>query len=85
MKSVMPIVSILRRMCLFSSPGVAIPERSPLISAIKVGTPISENASANTFSVTVLPVPVAPAISPWRFAIEGSRYTFSPPVASQIL
>ena len=37
------------------------------------GFPISLKASANTFNVTVFPVPVAPAISPWRLAMAGSR------------
>ena len=45
-----------------------IPE-SPFISAMKQGTPAWQKVSAITWSVTVLPVPVAPAISPWRFAI----------------
>ena len=51
-------------MCLFSLPARHMPETSPLMSAMKTGTPISLNDSAMTFSVTVLPVPVAPAISP---------------------
>jgi hypothetical protein len=39
------------------------------MSAANTGTPIEENASASTWSVTVLPVPVAPATRPWRLAI----------------
>ena len=68
----------LMRSCIFSlsSPAWHIPERSPFTSAKKTGTPISENDSARTFIVTVLPVPVAPAISPWRFAIFGRRQIF---------
>ena len=50
-----------------------MPDRSPFTSAMNTGTPISENDSAITFIVMVLPVPVAPAMSPWRFAICGSR------------
>ena len=42
---------------------------APFISAIKQGTPASEKVSASTCNVTVLPVPVAPAIRPWRLAI----------------
>ena len=45
-------------------PACEMPERSPFMSAMKQGTPASENVSASTCSVTVLPVPVAPAISP---------------------
>ena len=56
-----------------SPPGRGIPDRSPFTSAMKTGTPIALNPSARTLSVTVLPVPVAPAIRPCRFAIPGSR------------
>ena len=38
-------------------PGCDTPERSPLTSAAKTGTPMRQNASASTCSVTVLPVP----------------------------
>ena len=41
-----------------------MPLRSPFTSLRNTGTPISEKPSASTFSETVLPVPVAPAISP---------------------
>ena len=34
---------------------------------------IALNASAITCRVTVFPVPVAPATSPWRFDIPGRR------------
>ena len=50
-------------------PACEIPERSPFTSARKTGTPSSLNASASLRNVTVYPVPVAPAIKPWRFAI----------------
>src|SRR5688572_22322817 len=46
----------------------AQPERSPLMSAAKTLTPALAKASASTCNVTVLPVPVAPAIRPWRLA-----------------
>lgn len=52
-----------------SFPGWLIPDKSPLISAANTGTPIRLKASAITWSVTVLPVPVAPATRPWRLAI----------------
>ena len=60
----------------FSLPvaAVASPDRSPLISARNTGTPAAESCSAIMCSVTVLPVPVAPATSPWRFIMDsGSR------------
>ena len=38
------------------------------MSAAKTGTPAAEKPSANTCSVTVLPVPVAPVTRPCRFA-----------------
>ena len=39
------------------------------MSAMKQGTPAWQKVSASTCRVTVLPVPVAPAMRPWRFAI----------------
>ena len=56
----------------FAAPARAMPDKSPFTSAMNTGTPIRLKPSAITRSVTVLPVPVAPAISPWRFAIRGS-------------
>src|SRR5215203_3775965 len=50
-----------------------MPDKSPFTSAKNVGTPIALKLSASTCNVTVLPVPVAPAINPWRLAICGSR------------
>ena len=43
------------------------------MSAAKTGTPALENPSASTWSVTVLPVPVAPATRPWRLASLSVR------------
>jgi hypothetical protein len=57
------------------SPGIASPERSPLTSAANTGTPAADSASASSCSVRVLPVPVAPAISPWRFIIASGMRT----------
>ena len=54
-------------------PGWLMPDRSPLTSAMNTGTPIALNPSAIFCSVTVLPVPVAPVIRPWRLAMLGSR------------
>ena len=45
-------------------PVCEMPLRSPFISAMKQGTPAWQNVSAITCSVTVFPVPVAPAMSP---------------------
>ena len=53
---------------LLGPPGWTMPERSPFTSAIKTGTPAPENPSARTCRDTVLPVPVAPVMRPWRFA-----------------
>jgi hypothetical protein len=50
-------------------PGVASPDRSPLMSAAKTGTPAAEICSVSSCSVFVLPVPVAPAINPCRFSM----------------
>ena len=57
----------------FVAPACDSPERSPLTSAMNTGTPIELSASAMVCRVTVLPVPVAPVISPWRLASAGSR------------
>ena len=51
------------------SPVAAMPETSPLTSAMNTGTPCADSCSAMSCSVLVLPVPVAPATSPWRFII----------------
>src|SRR5262245_60704129 len=51
-----------------ASPISATPERSPLMSAAKTGTPALEKPSARTCRVTVLPVPVAPVTRPCRLA-----------------
>ena len=53
--------------------------KAMMIENLKSKLTISE------FEHTLLPVPVAPAISPCLFAIEGSRYTLLSPVPSQIL
>ena len=45
---------------------LAMPARSPLMSAAKTQVPAAQKPSASFCRVTVLPVPVAPATSPWR-------------------
>ena len=60
------------------------PARSPFTSAMKTGTPILLKPSAMRCNVTVFPVPVAPAISPWRFAYCGSRWRDSLDFATSI-
>src|SRR5580698_8528804 len=62
-------------------PACEIPERSPFTSAANTGTPIELRASAITCSVTVFPVPVAPATKPCRFVIPASKYNSSAPFA----
>ena len=79
--------SIASRSFIFgeAAPGEEIPEKSPFTSAMKTGTPMRENFSASTCSVTVLPVPVAPATRPWRFARPGSRQrSVGPALATSI-
>ncbi len=60
---------------LVASPGAAIPVRSPLMSATKTGTPAFDSWPARSWRVLVLPVPVAPAISPWRFIMLSATWT----------
>src|SRR4029079_19417944 len=62
------------------APAAARPARSPLTSAMNDGTPSFEKRSARTWSVTVLPVPVAPVINPWRLAIPGRIMMSTPAV-----
>jgi hypothetical protein len=62
-------------LALAASPGAAIPLRSPFTSLMKHGTPAAESCSAISWSVLDLPVPVAPAISPWRLAIARGSAT----------
>jgi hypothetical protein len=45
------------------------------MSGAKTGTPALEKLSARICSVTVLPVPVAPVIRPWRLASLRVRYS----------
>ncbi len=63
-----------------SVPGLQMPVRSPLTSAMNTGTPIREKCSASTCSVIVLPVPVAPVMQPWRLASAGSSARSSSPL-----
>ncbi|CUI79151.1 Uncharacterised protein [Achromobacter xylosoxidans] len=56
-----------------ATPACEMPVRSPLTSAMKTGVPMREKDSASTCRVTVLPVPVAPVIQPWRLARAGNR------------
>ena len=57
------------------SPGTPMPETSPLTSAANTETPAADNCSASVWSVTVLPVPVAPATRPWRFIMRSGIWT----------
>ena len=60
---------------LVASPGAARPVRSPLMSATKTGTPAFDSWPAISWSVLVLPVPVAPAIRPWRLSMLSATWT----------
>ena len=60
---------------LVASPGAARPVRSPLMSATKTGTPAFDSWPARSWSVLVLPVPVAPAMRPWRFSMLSATWT----------
>ena len=63
--------AMLLSKCTLPPPALATPERSPLMSVANTGTPMALKVSARFCKVQVFPVPVAPAISPWRLAIEG--------------
>ena len=64
-----PMLSLRAGSLSLATPGVAMPDRSPLMSAANTGTPWADTCSASTCSVFVLPVPVAPATSPCRLSI----------------
>src|SRR5262245_20199110 len=59
-----------------------MPARSLLMSATNTGTPARLKPSAITRKVDVLPVPVAPAISPCRFATERIKSCSAVPLPS---
>src|SRR5512143_239602 len=52
-----------------------MPDTSPFTSARNTGTPAFESCSASSWSDLVLPVPVAPAMSPCRCIIARGRPT----------
>ena len=62
----MPIWAARAAIFSLALPGTASPAMSPFTSAMNTGTPSRENPSASTIRLTDLPVPVAPATSPWR-------------------
>ena len=59
------------------SPGAAMPDRSPLMSARKTGTPAADSCSAISCRVLVLPVPVAPATRPCRLSMASGMRTWT--------
>ena len=65
------------RCCTLSSatPATPRPERSPFMSARNTGTPAADSCSARSWRVLVLPVPVAPAMRPWRFIMASGMHT----------
>src|SRR3954453_6714461 len=58
-----------------AAPGAASPETSPFMSAANTGTPAADSCSVSSWRVLVLPVPVAPAIRPWRLTIDSGNCT----------
>ena len=60
------------------TPGAAMPARSPFMSAANTGLPAADTCSAMSCRVLVLPVPVAPAMSPWRFMSPSGMPTCTP-------
>gem|GEM_PF-4581940 len=70
-----PIASVRSVSLGFAWAAALMPVRSPLMSEAKTGTPARDSCSASTCRVTVLPVPVAPAMSPWRFIMPSGRRT----------
>ena len=71
--------SVLRAsMCSLGWPGCESPERSPLRSAANTGTPSAESCSAMSWRVFVFPVPVAPAMRPWRLHMAVGIWTTAP-------
>ncbi len=65
-----------------ASPGVAMPDRSPLMSAANTATPLAASCSASTCRVRVLPVPVAPATRPCRLVIASGMRTCTSGIGS---
>src|SRR5687767_5357541 len=63
---------------------MARPATSPLTSAMTTGTPMREKPSAISSNDTVFPVPVAPAVSPWRLPYRARRNTGSSPLPSRM-
>src|SRR4030095_3030903 len=75
----MPMRSTRCAILSLGDPAIAIPATSPFTSAMKDGTPMREKPSAITSSEMVFPVPVAPAMFPWRLPYFASKVTgFSP-------
>ena len=60
---------------LAGSPGAPTPDRSPFTSTAKTGTPAADSWPARSWRVLVLPVPVAPAMRPWRLTRESGSAT----------
>src|ERR1700759_670007 len=61
-----------------------MPDRSPLMSAAKTGTPARANPSAITCNETVLPVPVAPVTRPWRLPSASVSQAGCSPLPTKI-
>ncbi|MGY4297215.1 hypothetical protein ACVWXN_005310 [Bradyrhizobium sp. i1.4.4] len=83
--NVSPISVARLTMKSLASPTSEMPERSPLMSDAKTGTPARANPSAMTCSDTVLPVPVAPVTRPCRLASASVSHACSSPLPTKIL
>ena len=70
----MPIALALSSIFGLDVPGYAMPEKSPFISIITTLTPFCESCSENNCMDFVLPVPVAPAMSPCRFIVLSGAF-----------
>ena len=66
------------------SPACAMPLKSPFMSIIKTGMPLLESCSDRTWMVFVFPVPVAPAINPWRFRVFSGMFIGKLAIASPL-
>src|SRR5262245_46172397 len=83
-KPSIPICATRSWIVLLGVPGIARPATSPFTSAMNTGTPRREKPSASTSSEMVLPVPVAPATSPWRLPYFASSDTCRSPLPIRI-
>ena len=70
-----PVEAMREAILSLEAPASASPLRSPLTSARNTGTPAADSPSARSWSVRVLPVPVAPATSACRLSSPSGMPT----------